>query len=216
MSSQILSLYEQRPIVEKHSRMALYHPASEAIAAMICDLPSKIITSISFNLALYFMTNLRREPGAFFLYLLFSFTCTMCMSMIFRTIGSSSRTISQAMAPAAIIILGLIIYTGFTIPPRDMVVWFRWINYINPIAYAFEVLMVNEFDGRAYPCTAFIPSGTGYESASGLERICSAKGAVPGSSVVEGTAYLAASFEYYRSHVWRLVPFSDPFTHDIF
>lgn len=200
-----MTLYEQRPIVEKHSRMALYHPASEAIASMICDIPGKILSSIFFNLAVYFMTNLRREPGSFFLYFLFSFVCTMSMSMIFRTIGSSSRTISQAMAPAALIILALIIYTGFVIPPRDMVVWFRWINYINPIAYAFENLMVNEFDGRSFPCTLFIPSGSGYENATGLERICSTKGAVAGSAVVDGSLYLSTSFEYYRSHVWRFV-----------
>ena len=45
--------------------MAMYHPFAEAIASMICDLPAKILTGVSFNLVLYFMTNLRREPGAF-------------------------------------------------------------------------------------------------------------------------------------------------------
>lgn len=45
--------------------MALYHPFAEAIASMICDLPAKILTSVGFNLVLYFMTNLRREVGAF-------------------------------------------------------------------------------------------------------------------------------------------------------
>jgi len=183
--------------------MALYHPAAEAVASMICDLPNKIITSVSFNLALYFMTNLRREPGPFFLYLLFSFMCTLVMSMIFRTIGSSSRTLAQAMAPAAILILALIIYTGFVIPTRDMVVWFRWINYIDPIAYAFEVLMVNEFDGREFPCVGFIPYGPGYEDSTGLQRICATKGAEAGSAVVSGTKYLQTSYQYSRTHVWR-------------
>ena len=51
--------------VEKHTRMALYHPFTEAIASMICDLPAKILTSVGFNLVLYFMTNLRREVGPF-------------------------------------------------------------------------------------------------------------------------------------------------------
>jgi len=193
--------------------MALYHPFSEAIASMICALPSKILVAITFNLSLYFMTNLRREVGPFFLYFLFSFVCTMCMSMIFRTIGSSSRTISQAMAPSALITLALVIYTGFVIPPRDMVVWFRWINYINPIAYAFEVLMVNEFDGREFPCVQYIPQGPGYENSTGLERICSVKGAQPGLSVVQGSAYLATSFEYYRANVWRYVFF--PYHHTL-
>ncbi len=200
-----MTLYELRPIVEKHSRMALYHPSSEAMSSMICDLPAKILNAIGFNLVLYFMTNLRRTPSAFFTFLLFSFFCTLSMSMIFRTIGAMSRTISQAMAPAALIILALVIYTGFTIPTSGMVVWFRWINYIDPIAYAFESLMVNEFDGQEYPCSAYVPMGPGYENVDPINRICSTAGAQAGSSVVQGTLYLSETYNYTRAHMWRSV-----------
>lgn len=87
---------------------------------MLCDLPNKILTSIFFNLVLYFMTNLRRTPGAFFTFYLFSFVCLLTMSMFFRLIGAFSRSLAQAMAPAAILILALVIYTGFVVPIRDM------------------------------------------------------------------------------------------------
>ncbi|KAF9028125.1 putative ABC transporter [Hymenopellis radicata] len=200
---EIMTLYELRPIVEKHSRMAFYHPSSEAISSMICDLPAKILNAVGFNLVLYFMTNLRRTPSAFFTFLLFSFFCTLSMSMIFRTIGAMSRTISQAMAPAAIIILALVIYTGFTIPTSGMVVWFRWLNYIDPIAYAFESLMVNEFDGQEYPCAVYVPMGPGYENIDPINRVCATAGAQVGSSVVQGTLYLSETFSYTRSHMWR-------------
>jgi ATP-binding cassette, subfamily G (WHITE), member 2, PDR len=99
---EILTLYAQRPIVEKHTAYALIHPAAEALAAILVELPSKIITATLSNLILYFMTNLRREPGAFFIFFLFSFTTTLVMSMVFRTIGATSRTISQALTPAAV------------------------------------------------------------------------------------------------------------------
>jgi ATP-binding cassette subfamily G (WHITE) protein 2 (PDR) len=141
---EILTLYAQRPIVEKHSRYAFYHPFSEAISSMVCDLPNKIISCTAFNLILYFMTNLRREPGAFFIFWLFNFMSVLCMSMIFRAIGSLSRSLAQAMAPAALFILALVIYTGFAIPIRDMHGWIRWFNYIDPVSYAFESLMINE------------------------------------------------------------------------
>lgn len=200
---EILTLYAQRPIVEKHSQYALYHPFSEAVASMICDLPAKILTAVSFNLSLYFMTNLRREPDAFFIFFLFSFACTLAMSMIFRTIAAVSRTIYQALAPSALIILALVIYTGFAIPVRNMVSFMRWINYVNPIGYAFESLMINEFHGREVPCVNFIPSGPGYDNITGLERSCITPGAVPGRATVNGDAYINTSFEYYHSHLWR-------------
>lgn len=174
---EILTLYAQRPIVEKQSKYAFYHPVSEAVASMICGLPEKILTSILFNVTLYFLTNLRRTPGAFFTFYLFSFVCTLAMSMLFRTIGALSKTLAQAMAPAAVFILALIIYTGFAVPIRDMHPWFRWINYLDPVAYAFEALMVNEFHNRRFNCSAFVPQGPGYESLSPDERLCSAVGA---------------------------------------
>ncbi|KAF8904005.1 ABC-2 type transporter-domain-containing protein [Mucidula mucida] len=200
---EILSLYEQRPIVEKHTRMAFYHPFSEAIASMITDMPYKILNAIMFNLILYFMANLRREVDHFFIFLLFSFLTTLAMSMIFRTIGALSRTISQAMAPAALIILALVIYTGFTIPVDGMHPWFRWINYLDPIGYAFESLMVNEFDGLEFACSVFIPSGPTYDGRPLANRVCSTAGAEVGSSVVSGTRYLNLTYKYYRSHLWR-------------
>lgn len=64
---------------------------------MICEMPNKIATTIVTSLTLYFMTNLRREPGAYFIYFLFAFVCTLTMSMYFRCIAALSRTLSQAM-----------------------------------------------------------------------------------------------------------------------
>lgn len=203
---EILTLYAQRPIVEKHKTYAFYHPVSEAIASMVCDIPNKLTTSIFFSLTLYFMTNLRREPGAFFIFYLFGFSCTLAMSMIFRTMASVSRTLSQALVPAALLILALVIYTGFAIPISYMKPWFRWINYLNPVGYAFESMMINEFRNRRIPCTVFVPSGTvspEYENVSGNERVCSAVGALPGADYLDGSTYLSVAYGYEESHLWR-------------
>ena len=200
---EILTLYAQRPIVEKHSRYALYHPSAEAFASMLTDMPYKIINALTFNLVLYFMTNLRREPGPFFFFVLISFTLTLVMSMFFRSIAALSRSLVQALAPAAILILGLVMYTGFTIPPTYMLGWSKWIRYINPVSYGFESLMINEFNGREFTCNQFIPSGPGYEGATGLNHACSAVGGVPGAPYVLGQSYINTAFEYKVANKWR-------------
>lgn len=200
---EILTLYAQRPIVEKHARYALYHPSAEAFASMLTDMPYKIANAITFNLVLYFMTNLRREPSNFFFFVLISFTLTLVMSMFFRSIAALSRSLVQALAPAAILILGLIMYTGFTIPPAYMRGWSKWIRYINPVSYGFEAIMVNEFHGRRFECNQYVPSGPSYDNASGLERACQALGSVPGQTFVEGSSYIRTSFGYRAGHKWR-------------
>jgi ABC-type multidrug transport system permease subunit/ABC-type multidrug transport system ATPase subunit len=202
---EILTLYAQRPIVEKHDRYALYHPSAEAVASMLCDMPYKVANTIVFNITLYFMSNLRREAGAFFFFLLISFFTVMTMSMMFRTIASSSRTLSQAMVPAAVIILALVIFTGFVIPIDYMLGWCRWINYLDPLAYAFESLMVNEFHGRTFECSQYVPSRTfpGYQNVGSANRVCSAIGSVAGLDVVNGDDYINSGFRYYHAHKWR-------------
>ena len=137
-------LWEQRPIVEKHYRYALYHPFADAIGSMVADLPNKILLSICFNVPVYFLANLRRTPSAFFTFWLFSFSCLLTMSMIFRTLGSWSSTLAGSIAPGAILVLLLMIYTGFTLPTPYMHPWLRWFNYLNPVGYTFESLMINE------------------------------------------------------------------------
>ncbi|KAF5670566.1 ATP-binding protein subfamily G (WHITE) member PDR [Fusarium heterosporum] len=202
---EILALYAQRPIVEKHSRYALYHPSAEAIASMLCDMPYKIANCIVFNITLYFMTNLKREPGAFFFFMLMSFVVVLVMSGIFRTIASATRSLFQALVPAAILILDLVIFTGFVIPKRYMLGWCKWLYWIDPIAYAFEAVVVNEFHNRQYECNQFIPNPAvpGYDNVPSSSRVCSAVGAEIGKSAVDGDRYAELQFGYKWENRWR-------------
>lgn len=200
---EILTLYAQRPIVEKHSRYALYHPSAEAFASMLTDMPYKLLNACTFNIVLYFMTNLRREPGPFFFFVFTSFVLTLVMSMFFRSIASCSRSLVQALTPAAILILGLVMYTGFTIPTNYMLGWSRWIGYIDPVGYGFESLMINEFHNRNFTCVNYVPMGVGYENVAGNNHVCATVGSVPGQPFVNGDDYINSAFQYYHAHKWR-------------
>ncbi|KAF2179586.1 putative ABC transporter [Zopfia rhizophila CBS 207.26] len=200
---EILTLYEQRPIVEKHIRYAFYHPSCEGISSMLTDLPYKMVNAVIFNLTLYFMANLRRHPGPFFIFCLVTFTATLAMSSLFRTIASVSTTMAQAMVPAALLVFGLVIYTGSIIPTDYMPSRSRWINYINPLGYAFESLMVNEFHNRLFDCSSYTPSGLHYENVTAAQRVCAVVGSTPNFNVVSGDAFIISSFKYYHSRKWR-------------
>lgn len=198
--SEINSLYDQRPIVEKHKSYAFYHPATEAIAGIVLDVPLKFVTAVAFNLVLYFMAGLRREPSQFFIFFLIAFVTTFVMSAVFRTMAALTKTISQAMALSGIMVLAIVIYTGFVVPIPYMKPWFGWIRWINPVFYAFEILIANEFHGRDFPCSNWVPL---YPGLDGPTFICATVGAVAGETTVSGDAFIAASYEYYYSHVWR-------------
>ncbi|RLV96367.1 Opaque-specific ABC transporter CDR3 [Spathaspora sp. JA1] len=199
---EIYSIYQARPIVQKHKDYALYPPTAEAIGSIICDFPLKVISSICFNITLYFMVNFKREPGAFFFYLLINFFATLFMSHLFRTIGAYTRSLSSAMTPSSLLLFAIATFTGFAIPKPYMHGWCKWITYVNPMAYAFEALISNEFHGREFKCSTMIPGGFGYPT-SGESVVCSTLGSEPGSLYVSGDAYIAKAFGYHWSTAGR-------------
>ncbi|KAK3947300.1 ABC-2 type transporter [Pseudoneurospora amorphoporcata] len=66
--TEINALYAQRAMVEKHASFAFYHPACEAAAGIVADIP--------INILVYFLAGLRRGPGQFFLYFIVSYLST--------------------------------------------------------------------------------------------------------------------------------------------
>lgn len=199
---EILTLYAKRPIVEKHARYALYHPSAEALSSIVVDVPYKIFNAVMINAIFYIMGNLKRDAGAFFFFLLVSFSVSMSISMAFRVIASLTRTMAQALARASILLLAIALYTGFAVTPQYMPVWIGWIRWLNPTFYAQESLMINEFGGRTFPCSGFVPQGEGYEDVAGGLRACAVQGSVPGRDYVEGSAYLESTYGYKNSHKW--------------
>ncbi|CZR53514.1 probable ABC1 transport protein [Phialocephala subalpina] len=204
--SEINTLYSQRPIVEKQASYAFYHPFTEALAGIVADIPVKFMIATCFNIILYFLSGLRREPSQFFIFFLFNFVAILTMSQIYRSLAAATKTVSQALALAGVVTLAIVIYTGFVIPRPDMHPWFKWISWINPVAYAFEGLFVNELHGQRFACSQIVPSGGNYPT-TGNNFICAVAGAVAGESTVSGDAYLQSQFQYSYSHIWRNLGF---------
>ncbi|KAJ5975960.1 hypothetical protein N7481_009667 [Penicillium waksmanii] len=200
--TEINSLYDQRPIIEKQASYAFVHPFTEALGGIVADMPVKFVSAIVFNIIFYFLASLRYEPSQFFIFFLFTFLSTLAMSGIFRTLAASTKTLAQAMSMAGVIVLAIVIYTGFVITAPEMakVPWFSWIRWINPVFYTFEALVANEFHGRRFECSQFIP---GYPSLSGDSFICAVRGAVAGERTVSGDAYIETQYSYSYAHEWR-------------
>lgn len=154
-----VQLWDQRPVVEKHFQYGFYRPSGKAIASVLCDLPNKLLLTASFNIPFYFLANMRRTPAAFFTFYLFAFASLLTGSMLYRTIGALSRTLTGSIAPRADFILMLVIYTRFVLPIPSMHPWFGWFRYIDPVGSAFESLMINEFSGRQFTCSTYVPQG---------------------------------------------------------
>lgn len=125
------------------------------------------------------------------------------MSSFFRLVAASSRTLIQALTPTAVIMVGLVMYAGFAIPVSYMRGWAAWMRYLNPIYFALESLLINEFQGRQFQCTEIVPAGPGYADTTGTSQSCVALGSEPGSLEVSGTRYIQVMYEAELGNQWR-------------
>ncbi|KAL4809544.1 ABC-2 type transporter-domain-containing protein [Aspergillus unguis] len=200
--TEINSLYDQRPIVEKQASYAFVHPFAEALGGIVSDIPVKFVSAVIFNIIYYFLAGLRYEPSQFFIFFLFTFLSMFAMSSIFRTLAASTKTLSQAMTMAGVMVLAIVIYTGFVIPTPQMsdVPWFSWIRWINPVFYTFEAMIANEFHGRQFECSQFVPA---YPNLSGDSFVCAVRGSTPGERTVSGDDFIYSQYRYTYAHEWR-------------
>jgi ABC-type multidrug transport system ATPase subunit len=64
--------------------------------------------------------------------------------------------------------------------------------------------MINEFSGRSFPCSTFVPGILDmYKNAPLSSKICSQKGAVAGQDFIDGETYINTTYEYKGSNLWR-------------
>lgn len=65
-------------------------------------------------------------------------------------------------------------------------------------------MMANEFRTLKGSCAALVPQGPGYENVTLANQACTTVGSVPGQEIVSGVRYIALSFGYTYSHLWRV------------
>ncbi|KAJ5603403.1 hypothetical protein N7537_006359 [Penicillium hordei] len=127
------------------------------------------------------------------------------MTQLFRFIGAAFPNFDAATKASGFTIVAAFTYAGYMIPKPDMHPWFVWFFWIDPIAYAFEALLANEFHDQVIPSVGpfLVPNGEGYSPETGGGQVCTGvRGAPPGATSVTGDQYLA-SMSLSHSNLWR-------------
>lgn len=81
--SELVKAVTGRETVERQSRSyALYKPSAVSLARVIVDFPVLLPQVMVFGLVMYFMTDLDVDVSKFFIYLLFVFLTTICVTSL--------------------------------------------------------------------------------------------------------------------------------------
>ena len=203
--TELMPAVSGRTIIARHKAYAMYRPSAVSIARVVVDFPAIFCMVAVFIIIVYFMTGLALDASKFWIYALFVYTTTFSITSLYRMFAALSPTIDDAVRFSGIALNLLIIYVGYVIPKQTLLgskPWFGWLFYVNPISFAYEGVMTNEFTGRIMQCSPaqLVPRGPGVDP---RYQGCALSGSQPGSTVVPGSAYLWQSFHFTREHLWR-------------
>ncbi|PNP74964.1 hypothetical protein FNYG_11688 [Fusarium nygamai] len=201
--SGVTDSFTGRPVLLKHKAFAMYHPAAFCIAQIAADIPIILLQVTLFSLIEYFMVGLTSSAGHFFTFWILLIATTICITALFRAIGAAFSTFDATSKASGFFITATLIYSGYFIHKPLMHDWFVWMFWVNPMGYAFDALLSNEFHGNIIPCVGhnLVPSGLGFNN--GDHQACAGVGgAKVGQNFVTGDDYLA-SLSYSHTHLWR-------------
>nr|ABD66573.1 ABC transporter [Penicillium griseofulvum] len=196
--------FAQRPLILKQKRYQISRPIAYALGLVTTDVVWKV-AAICYNIPLYFLTGFQRTAGNFFTWFLIIYLEHLALSMFFRSVAIFSPNMHRAVLPVGVFFNMYVLYTGLYVPAPQMQVWLGWLRYLNPLYYAFESVMVNEFRDLSYQCSAsdLAPAGPGYTDMA--NQVCTVVGSQPGNSLLSGASYIRAQYGFETSHLWRNV-----------
>ncbi|TVY85139.1 ABC transporter G family member [Lachnellula suecica] len=204
--SELMKAVSGRTIIARHNDYAFYRPSAVVVARVVQDIPLILAQVIPFSLIMYFLTGLDVDVSKFWIYFLFTYISTICITALYRMFAALSPAIDDAVRFSGLALNLLIIYTGYVIAKPQLLskyIWFGWLYYVNPVAYSFEAVLTNEFSNKIISCAPeeIVPNGAGYTNPE--YQGCAFTGAQIGSLDISGATYLNTAFEYSRSHLWR-------------
>ncbi|KAF3906004.1 hypothetical protein ABW21_db0204491 [Orbilia brochopaga] len=197
-----ISVLLMRPVAGKQVAFAFYRPAALFFAQMLADIPTMTTATILYNIVTYFMINFKRDAGAFFLHLLFSWMTAFTVTTFYRATAAWSSDISMYVQNILAGLNAFAFFAGYMQSRLKMRVWYRWLSWLTPVAYSLEAVLTNQYTADPLPCS---PAQTvpGVPGASAANQACNVIGSVPGDLSFDPSAYAKLVYGFSSSHTWR-------------
>ncbi|KNH48526.1 hypothetical protein EDEG_05091 [Edhazardia aedis USNM 41457] len=144
-------------IINRERKSGMYDGISAYLSKYLVLLLYNGTLSLLYIAGVYWMVNLNKSAGRFFIFLLIQVS-VICFSIgMGLTIGTLSPSPNFAQVLGTTIMIFYSIYGGGFNNPNTIPDWLRWLMWISPVSYAFKAGLQNQYLGL------IIGDKTGYQ-----------------------------------------------------
>ena len=140
-------IFEQRAVFYKHSRSLFFQTPAFVMAQTVVMYPIQIAETVSFTTIVYWSVGMSADDDGsrYFTFMLIVFVFSLCVSQLFRLLASTVASPAIASMLSSVMLILMILFSGFIIPKSNIPPGWIWFYWINPIAYVLRSVTVNEF-----------------------------------------------------------------------
>mmetsp|Transcript_50052 Transcript_50052/g.89833 ORF Transcript_50052/g.89833 Transcript_50052/m.89833 type:complete len:652 (-) Transcript_50052:66-2021(-) len=143
----------ERGAVLREQENNMYDTLPYFLSRVFVDVPLKIFCPVLFGTIAYWSVGLKQTADAYLMCLTILALLALCGNGIGLFLACIFPDVAVALLVAPMIILPLMMFSGFFLNADSTPVYFKWIEYISPMKYSFTALAENEFTGLRLHCT---------------------------------------------------------------
>lgn len=188
--------FEEKEVFAKQKAASFFDAWTFLLTQIIFDFGQELIKTAALVIPVYLMAGLNLGGSAQRL-----LYCLLIIVMISLTMISMTRVVAaifddaeSASGIAGVLTIVLVLLSGYLKTPTEIQGYLIWIYWIDPLHYAFEALLINEYDGLNFSCT--------------LEELIPANPSIPPQfricPVSTGEQYLEDTFGITNDKIFRL------------
>jgi len=163
---------ERGAVLREHEN-GMYSLLPYFLARIMVDVPVKMLGSALSGTITYWAVGFQPHAGRFFVFVVLRTLLALSANAMGLFLACIFPDIAVALAVAPLLILPLIMFSGFVVNTASIPVYFIWVQWLSPAKYAFIAMARNEFGGLNLHCSAdqirVLPS----EDGGGLVPVCS-------------------------------------------
>jgi ATP-binding cassette subfamily G (WHITE) protein 1 len=135
----------EKNVFKREHDAGYYRLPAYFISKTLVETPHQVFFPFLVMTIAYWMIGLRADAGHYLIAVIAAVLSSLNGMALGTLAGAFFKDINVGMAILMVILLPLMLFSGFLVNNTSVPVYFRWIQYISPTKYAFNALMQNEF-----------------------------------------------------------------------
>jgi ABC-type multidrug transport system permease subunit len=145
------SLVLERELLVRETSARYYGSPAYLAAKLVMDgLLLRTLPAVLFTALMYPLVGLVPEPSRVVTFMFVLATYAATVGALAVALAAACRSTAATTLGMNLALLMWVLVGGYLVNPSSIPVWLRWVRYLSPMSYAFEVMASNEMADQLY------------------------------------------------------------------